>query len=87
MLFSAARRWIRRFGAQATTRAQRARDATEWDAAHGAEREAQHTALVEERPIDFYWALAFEIGRRPKWQLRKGECLEDDLGRMMARSR
>ena len=56
---------------QNEAKAKRAREAAEWDAAHGAEREAQHAALSAEQP-DFYWALACEIGRRPKWQLRKG---------------
>ena len=31
-----------------------------------------------------YWALAHDIGRRPKWQLRKGDCLEADATRVMA---
>ena len=68
---------------QNEAKAKRAREAAEWDAAHGAEREAQHAALSAEQP-DFYWALACEIGRRPKWQLRKGDCLEADATCVMA---
>ena len=73
-------RWQRE---QKEARAQRAQEAAVWDEAHGAEREAQHEALTAEQP-DFYWALAHEIGRRPKWQLRKGECLEADATRIVA---
>jgi len=64
-------------------RAQRAREAAEWDAARGAERDAEHEALMAAKP-DFYWALACEIGRRPKWHLRKGETLEGDATRTMS---
>ena len=73
-------RWQRE---QDEARSRRAREAAEWDAAHGAEREAQHAALAAERP-DFYWALECEIGRRPKWQLRRGMCLEAGATRVMA---
>ena len=73
-------RWQRE---QNEAKANRAREAAEWDAAQGAEREAQHAALAAESP-DFYWALACDIGRRPRWQLRKGDCLEADATRVMA---
>jgi hypothetical protein len=68
------RRWQR---AQDEEKVQRAREAAEWDAAHGAEREAEHAAVAAQQP-DFYWALACPLGRRPKWQLRKGDFLEAD---------
>ena len=64
-------------------KSRRAREAAKRDAAHGAECEAQHAALAAEQP-DFYWALACEIGQRPKWQLRRGECLEPDATRIVA---
>ena len=73
-------RWQRE---QKEARVQRAQDAAVWDAAHGAECEAQHAALTAEQP-DFYWALAHEIGRRPKWHLRKSDCLEADATRVVA---
>ena len=65
---------------QDEAKAQRAKEAAEWDASHG---ELHHAALTAEQP-DFYWALAHEIGRRPKWHLRKGTCLQDDVTRIMA---
>jgi hypothetical protein len=64
-------------GNRNTARARRAREAAEWDSARGAEREAQHAALMVER-LDAYWALLCERGRQPWWQLRKGSCLEAD---------
>ena len=67
-------RWQRE---QDEAKARRAREAAEWDAAHGAKCEAEHASLRVTQPA-FYWALACEIGRQPKWQLRKGECLEAD---------
>ncbi len=73
-------RWQRE---QDEARSRRAREAAEWDAAHGAEREERHATLVAEQP-DFYWALAHEIGRRPRWQLRKGTSLKADATRVMA---
>ena len=69
---------------QDEAKARRAREAGAWDAAHGADREAQHAALLAERPLDVYWALAYEIGRRPKWRLRKGAYLEADATRTIA---
>ena len=73
-------RWQRE---QDAAKALRVQEAAKWDATHGAEREAQHATLTAERP-DVYWALAHEIGRRPKWQLRKGAHLEADATRGMA---
>lgn len=64
-------------------KAQRAREAAGWDAAHGAERDEQHAGLTAERP-DCYWALDCPIGRKPKWQLRLGACLETDATAVMA---
>lgn len=67
-------RWQRE---QDAAKSQRVSQAALWDAAHGDERDAQHAALTAEQP-DVYWALAHEIGRRPKWRLRKGQNLEAD---------
>ena len=58
--------------------ARRAREAAEWDAAHGTERDEAWTQLMHEQP-DVYWALMYSFGGPLKWVLRAGECLESDI--------
>lgn len=62
--------------------AQREHEFREWEAANGVQHEAAINALAAEEPI-FYWALPHEVGRTPKWQLRKGESLEADRTRTL----
>ena len=58
----------------------RLRQFAAWEAQHGAEREAE-LADIAGVGDEFYWALAHEMGRRPKWQLRKGDELAADATR------
>ena len=58
--------------------ARRAREAAEWDAAHGTERDEAWTQLMHEQP-DVYWALRYSFWGQPKWVLRAGVCLESDI--------
>jgi hypothetical protein len=46
------------------------REFLEWNAAHGAARDAQIEAL-ESQPVDFYWALEHQRRDRIEWRLRK----------------
>ena len=56
-----------------------------WQAEHGAEREAQLATIGEAQP-PFYWALSVpRPPDKPKWQLRKFECLAEDRGCALGR--
>ena len=61
--------------------AKREREFHEWSAAHGAARDAQLADLTSDKDmnwLDFYWALAYSEHSRPRWQLRKGACIDED---------
>ena len=79
--------WITREDARWATeqKERRAREAIEWDAQHGAERETQWAQLREDR-ADFYWAHLHTINGKQIWQLRKGGCLDDDATAIMSES-
>lgn len=63
--------------------AKRAREAAQWDAMHGAEREAAWAQLMDEQP-DVHWALRFSFHQPPQWVLRAGACLESDLSAVIS---